>query len=72
MKKNQIAYYKIPVDYEIKGNFLGYLKFKRALSKAGKTLNFDEEHIKIVPNDSTGAISAVGVLTIVGMTDDFF
>ena len=27
-----IAYYKIPVKFEISGNFLGYIKFKRALS----------------------------------------
>ena len=27
-----IAYYKIPVDFEITGNFLGYIKFKRPIS----------------------------------------
>ena len=27
-----IAYFKIPVDFEITGNFLGYIKFKRQLS----------------------------------------
>ena len=32
-KKDQIkkiAYYKIPVKFEINGNFIGYIKFKRA------------------------------------------
>ena len=36
--KSDISYYKIPVEYEIKGNFLGYIKFKRALSKSKKCL----------------------------------
>ena len=40
-----IAYYKIPVDFEITGNFLGYIKFKRQLSLSQKTLNFDNESI---------------------------
>ena len=42
-----IAYYKIPVDFEITGNFLGYIKFKRQLSLSQKTLNFDNESIKV-------------------------
>ncbi len=67
-----VSYYKIPVDYEIKGNFLGYIKFKRAVSKQKKMLNFDKETISVVQNDSTGAIVAKGELTIVGMPDEFF
>ena len=31
LTKEMVSYYKIPVDYEIKGNFLGYIKFKRAV-----------------------------------------
>ena len=67
-----ISHYKIPVTYEIKGNFLGYIKFKRALAKSKKMLNFDKEVISIVQNDSTGAIVAKGELTIVGLPDEFF
>ena len=67
-----VSYYKIPVDYEIKGNFLGYIKFKRAVSKQKKMLNFDKETISVVQNDSTGAIVAKGELTIVGMPNEFF
>ena len=70
--KQSISYYKIPVTYEIKGNFLGYIKFKRALAKSKKMLNFDKEAISIVQNDSTGAIIAKGELTIVGLPDEFF
>jgi Tfp pilus assembly protein PilO len=69
---DMISYYKIPVDYEIKGKFLGYIKFKRAVSKQKKMLNFDKETISIVQNDSTGAIMAQGELTIVGLPDEFF
>ena len=67
-----VSYYKIPVSYEIKGNFLGYIKFKRALAKSKKMLNFDKELIRIVQNDSTGAIVVQGELTIVGLPDEFF
>ena len=69
---DMVSYYKIPVDYEIKGKFLGYIKFKRAVSKQKKMLNFDKETISIVQNDSTGAIIAKGELTIVGLPNDFF
>ena len=72
LKKNDVSYYKIPVEYEIKGNFLGYIKFKRAIAKSKKMLNFDKESISIVQNDTTGAIIATGELTIVGIPDEFF
>ena len=72
LKKNDISYYKIPVEYEIKGNFLGYIKFKRAISKQKKMLNFDKETISVVQNNTTGAIIAKGELTIVGIPDEFF
>ena len=69
-----VAYYTIPVDYEITGNFLGYIKFKRQLSLSQKMLNFDKESIQVVKgsSDSTGAIKVNGTLTIVGLADDFF
>lgn len=69
----KIAYYKIPVSFEIRGNFIGYIKFKRALSLSNKMLNFDKESVKVVKsNDSTGAINVSGVLTIVGLADEFY
>ncbi len=77
-KKNQaknvknIAYYLIPVEFEIDGNFIGYIKFKRALSLSNKMLNFDKESIQVVQGDSTGAIKVRGTLTIVGLPDEFF
>ncbi len=66
-----VAYYTIPVDFEITGNFLGYIKFKRAISLSQKMINFDKEIIKVVKADTTGAIKVTGVLTIVGLADEF-
>ena len=71
-KKANVAYYTIPVDFEITGNFIGYIKFKRQLSLSQKMLNFDKESITVVKGDSTGAIKVNGTLTIVGLTDEFF
>ena len=67
-----VAYYLIPVDFEINGNFIGYIKFKRALSLSNKMLNFDKESIQVVKGDSTGAIKVRGTLSIVGLPDEFF
>ena len=67
-----IAYYTIPVKFEINGNFLGYIKFKRALSLSNKMLNFESEKIQVVKSDTTGAIKVSGTLTIVGLADEFF
>ena len=66
-----VAYYTIPVDYEITGNFLGYIKFKRQLSLSQKMLNFDKESIQVIKGDTTGAIKVKGVLTVVGLSGDF-
>lgn len=71
-KKGDVAYYTIPVSFEINGNFLGYIKFKRALSLSNKMLNFDKESIRVIQGDSTGAIRVTGILTIVGLADEYF
>ena len=70
--KKDVAYYTIPVSFEINGNFLGYIKFKRALSLSKKMLNFDKESIRVIQGDSTGAIRVTGILTIVGLADEYF
>ena len=71
-KVEEVAYYKIPVEFEITGNFLGYIKFKRQISLSKKMLNFDKESIKVVKGDTTGTIKVTGTLTIVGLADEFF
>ena len=72
LDQNMVSYYKIPVDYEIKGNFLSYIKFKRAVSRSKKMLNFDKELINVVQNDPNGAVIASGELTILGLPNEFF
>ena len=72
LESNHISYYKIPVDYEIKGNFLSYIKFKRAVAKSKKMLNFDKELINVVQADKNGSLIASGELTIVGLPNEFF
>tara|TARA_B100000989_G_scaffold267245_1_gene221191 strand:- start:2042 stop:2737 length:696 start_codon:yes stop_codon:yes gene_type:complete len=70
--KQNIAYYRIPVNFQIKGNFLGYIKFKRQIAMSQKMLNFDKETIKVVKGDTTSTVVVNGVLTIVGLPDEFF
>ena len=67
-----MAYYTIPVNFEITGNFLGYIRFKRQISLSQKMLNFDKESIQVVKGNTTGAIKVNGTLTIVGLADEFF
>ena len=70
--KQNIAYFKIPVEFQIKGNFLGYIKFKRQVAMSQKMLNFDKETIKVIKGDTTSTVAVTGVLTIVGLPDEFF
>ena len=66
-----ILYYKIPVDYQISGNFLGYLKFRQSLSKSNKHINFDKEKITVVAKNSSGSIISEGTISIVGLPNEF-
>jgi len=72
LQADQVSYFKIPVTFEIKGNFLSYIKFKRAVAKSKKMLNFDKELINVVQNDKNGSVVVTGELTIVGLPNEFF
>ena len=65
----QVLYYKIPVNYKIQGNYLGYLKFRRALSKSSKVINFDKETITV--DEKSGQILSEGTISIVGLPDEY-
>ena len=65
----QVLYYKIPVNYKIQGNYLGYLKFRRALSKSGKVINFDKETITV--DAKSGNILSEGTISIVGLPNEY-
>ena len=66
----QVMYYKIPVEYEIQGNFLSYLKFRRALSKSQKVINFDKEEIS-VQKEVQGKILSKLTISIVGLPNEY-
>ena len=66
----QVMYYKIPIEYQIQGNFLSYLKFKRALSKSKKIINFDKEEIS-VQKEVQGQIISKLTISIVGLPDEY-
>lgn len=62
-------YYTIPVNYKINGSYLGYLKFRRALSKSNKVINFDKETITV--DATSGKILSEGTISIVGLPNEY-
>ena len=66
----QTLYFKIPVDYEIRGNFLGYLKFRRALASSSKVINFDKEEINVL-KEVQGQVLSKGTISIVGLPNEY-
>jgi len=66
--QDNALYYKIPVSYKIQGNYLGFLKFRRALSKSAKVINFDKETISVEKN---GSIISEGTISIVGLPNEY-
>ena len=67
---DQTLYFKIPVDYEIRGNFLGYLKFRRALASSSKVINFDKEEINVL-KEVQGQVLSKGTISIVGLPNEY-
>lgn len=65
-----VMYYTIPVEYEIQGNFLSYLKFRRSLSKSQKVINFDKEEITAIA-EIQGQILSKGTISIVGLPNEY-
>ena len=68
-QNSTVLYYKIPVTYKISGNYLGYLKFRRALSKIKKVINFDKETITV--DATSGNILSEGTISIVGLPNEY-
>ena len=69
-ENQNVMYYTIPVEYEIQGNFLSYLKFRRALSKSQKVINFDKEEITTIA-EIQGQILSKGTISIVGLPNEY-
>ena len=49
---------------------LSYLKFRRALSKSQKVINFDKEEIN-VQKEIQGQILSKGTISIVGLPNEY-
>lgn len=64
-------YYKIPVTFQVKGSYIGYLKFRLALSRSNKFVNFDTEKITVNQGDKTNSVTADVAISIVGLPDEF-
>ena len=69
-ENQQALYYEIPVEYEIRGNFLSYLKFRRALSKSSKVINYEKEEITTI-KEIQGQILSKGTISIVGLPNEY-
>ena len=61
--KGPISYYKILVKYQVVGNYLFYMKFKKELAEMEKIINFEKEEIKVIP-EKKGQISADGIISV--------
>ena len=59
------SYYILPVTWKITGTYLGYLRYRKEISKTKKYINFDKETITVQENASPGLILAAGTVSIV-------
>ena len=55
--------------YILFSTYLGYLKFRRALSKSSKVINYDKETITV--DAKSGTIVSEGTISIVGLPDEY-
>jgi len=64
-----LSYYTLPVTWKITGTYLGYLKYRREISKSKKYVYFHKETIIARKNSRPGEILAEGKLSIVQLPD---
>jgi Tfp pilus assembly protein PilO len=72
LKKDKVYYYKIPITYEITGDFLSYIKFKKFISSSNKLINIEKEIISLNRSDTNGKIIAKGQLSVAGLPYELF
>ena len=58
-------YFKLPVTWKISGTYLGYLKYRREISRTKKHIHFNKETIVAQENARPGEILAEGTISIV-------
>ena len=60
-----LLYFTLPVTWKISGTYLGYLKYRREISRTKKHIHFHKETIVAQENARPGEISAEGTISIV-------
>ena len=58
-------YFTLPVTWKISGTYLGYLKYRREISRTKKHIYFHKETIVVRENARPGEILAEGTISIV-------
>ena len=58
-------YFTLPVTWRISGTYLGYLKYRREISRTKKHIHFHKETIVVQENARPGEILAEGTISIV-------
>ena len=64
-----LSYNTLPVTWKITGTYLGYLKYRKEISKSKKYVYFHKETITARKNSNPGEILAEGKLSIVQLPD---
>ena len=64
-----LSYYTLPVTWKITGTYLGYLKYRKEISKYKKYVYFHKETITARKNSRPGEILAEGKISIVQLPD---
>ena len=64
-----LSYNTLPVTWKITGTYLGYLKYRKEISKSKKYVYFHKETITARKNSNPGEILAEGELSIVQLPD---
>jgi len=58
-------YFTLPVTWKISGTYLGYLKYRREISRTKKHIHFHKETIVVQENARPGEILAEGTISII-------
>ena len=62
--QREIAYYRLKVKLEIRGNYARYTMFRRDLAKLNKIVNIDREEISVLEaEDARGEVQVVAQLS---------
>ena len=61
----EAEYFKIPVDFKVRGGYLDYLTFRAQLATWGKAVNIKSETITAGEGRFRGIVTVAGILRVV-------